>query len=126
MEENKMEFIKRLIERNSPYTYNNEDTGFRIYKALQMDDDVLLSIQASYGHYCTPRQTLDIELYSAMELAILKNGKFVSVDQVTDNTSLIEKFDEYYEGMVYGFVPVELLEELYQELKQEVTNNESK
>jgi hypothetical protein len=29
---------------------------------------------------------------------------------------LIDKFKEYYEGMVYGFVPVELLEELYQEL----------
>ena len=33
-----------------------------------------------------------------------------------NNQELINKIDDHYEGTVYGYVPVELLEELYQDL----------
>lgn len=119
-----MEFIKNLIDTidsakikgfESPFgTY--EDMGFRMLKQIKISDDIGLSVQASYGHYCTPRKTLPLKEYSTMELAIFKDGEFVNVNQVTKNENIIDKLNECYEGTVYGCVPVEMLEELYQEL----------
>jgi hypothetical protein len=94
----------------------NKDTGFRLLKRIPIAINVELSIQASYAHYCNPRKTVSLNEYETMELAIFVDNNFVPVEQVTNNEVLIDKFNEYYEGMVYGFVPVELLEELYQEL----------
>lgn len=120
-----MEFLEKLVETDQSVKMKGfgtpfdsyEDMGFRMFQQVKISDEVGLSIQASYGHYCSPRKTLPVEYYSAMELAIFKNGEFTSIEQVTDNEELISKFSEHYEGTVYGGVPVELLEMLYQNLK---------
>ena len=124
----KMKFIEKLTETKDSLNAKErkdelsmfgsyEDMGFRMLERLKINDKIHLSIQASYGgHYCLPRKTLPLEDYTSMELAIFKDGDFASVDQVTDNQSLINKFNECYEGTVYSYVPVELLEELYQDL----------
>jgi hypothetical protein len=83
---------------------------------IRINENVELSIQASYAHYCNPRKTTTLNEYTEMELAVFEDNKFVPVERVMNNEILIDRFKEYYEGMVYGFVPVELLEELYQEL----------
>lgn len=93
-----------------------EDFGLRMLKGLKISDEINLSIQASYGHYCYPRKTLPLEEYEAMELAIFKNGEFVNVKDVTNNEIIATKINKYYEGTVYGYVPVELLEELHNDL----------
>lgn len=121
-----MEFINKLVETDESTVYKNvefqygtyEDMGFRQFEAIRVNDTIWLSIQASYGHYCSPRKTLSKELYTNMELAIFKNDEFAPVSSVTKNEELINKFDEYYEGTVYGYVPVELIEELYQDLNK--------
>lgn len=127
----KMEFIEKLVESKDSLKMkdlheqgvifgfgNYEDNGFRMYEGINIGG-VTLSIQASYGHYCSPRLTLPKEDYNSMELAIIKND-FVSADKVIDEDDLIEALAHYYNGTIYGYVPVILLEELYQELK----NNE--
>lgn len=120
-----MEFLSQLEETDEsiqvrtmlPTLFGNyEDNGFRVYKKLHFNNDVSISIQASYGHYCSPRKTLDITQYNQLELAIFKDGQFVSVDQVLDNSLLVSQLEECYEGTVYGYVPVEVIENLYQEL----------
>jgi len=105
----KMESVNMLLE-------SYEDIGFRLLKEVKISDKVSLSIQASYGHYCSPRKTLPLEEYSRMELAIFKDGEFTNVSQVISNVKIINELAEHYEGTVYGFIPIELLEELYQEL----------
>lgn len=121
-----MEFISKLVETDEskqmkkllPEIFGSyEDVGFRLFNGIPINENIHLSIQASYGHYCTPRKTLPLEQYTAMELAIFKNGEFVNVEEVVrDNTELVNKLNEYYVGTVYTYVPVELIEKLYQEL----------
>ena len=119
-----MGIIKNLVETSDsekmksvkmPFE-NYEDMGFRMLKEVKISDEIGLAIQASYVHYCSPRKTLPLEEYTKMELAIFKDGEFTKVSNVTGNESIINKLDEYYEGTVYGFVPVDLIEELYQAL----------
>lgn len=93
-----------------------EDMGFRMFEQVVINDSISLSIQASYGHYCSPRQTLPIEKYESFELAIFKDNEFTSIEQVTQNDILIKKLNKYYEGTVYANVPVEIVEELYEGL----------
>ncbi|MCS0827423.1 hypothetical protein NX029_26265 [Cytobacillus firmus] len=122
----KMEFIKQLKETDDSRKIkldmlrfgSYEDMGFRMFQAVEINEDVRLSIQASYGHYCTPRKTLDKDRYLNMELAVFYKGDFASVSAVTDNELIKKKFEEYYDGTVYSYVPVGLLEMLYQDLKK--------
>jgi hypothetical protein len=81
----------------------------------------MLSIQGSKWNYCSPRQTLSVDLYTEMELAIInKKGSMVSINR----SSLLRKFKRYNElidradslnssATVYGYVPVSLLNDLY-------------
>lgn len=110
-----MEFISQLTEREDSKQFGNVG-GFRLMNAIDTGSDIELSIQASYGHYCSPRETIALEDYEKMELAIMRSGDFVSVSEVIRGEHLIDKFEQYYEGTVYGFVPVELIQELYEEL----------
>lgn len=83
-------------------------------KGIEFNNDIILSVQGSFGHYCTPRKTLPYDQYKSMEFAILKNHEFTDVKEIIDT----DKFDEYYDDTVYGYVPVSKIEWLYQELKK--------
>jgi hypothetical protein len=119
----KMEFIKVLVESDDSKRYRtkmneisylfDEDNAYRSLKHIKKDD-ISLSIQASYGHYCTPRLTLsDLNDYSSMEFALIKEGEFIQVKDILPNFSALEEIEEYFDGSVYGYVPVNLIEELY-------------
>lgn len=97
----------------------NEKMRFRVLKGLSIKEDIVLSIQASRFHYCVPRETLPLDKYTSMELGILKSDKYVKVDQVTNNEKLISSLNNYYEGPVYSYVPIDLIEDLYQQLKED-------
>jgi hypothetical protein len=115
-----MEFIKNLKETNDSKAVGkimpfDEDLTYRKFIGFQFGN-IWLSIQASYGHYCTPRKTLkDINEYTAMEFALMNKEGFISVSDALPNFTRLKEIEEY-EDTVYGYVPVELIEELYQEL----------
>lgn len=96
-----------------------EVDNFRLYNKINFNNCVELSVQASYGHYCNPRKTTHLNEYNNMELAILKNDEFVTISDVTNDKCLIERLNSCFEGTVYGFVPIELIEELYLTLSQQ-------
>jgi hypothetical protein len=83
-----------------------------------------MSIQASYAHYCEPRETLeDITQYTEMELAIFKGGKWVQPrnDEKIKQFPRYEELEERYEEgnvTVAGWVPVDLLQDLYEYLSK--------
>ena len=99
---------------------------YRKLKAVKAGN-YMLSIQGSNGHYCSPRQTLPVDLYSDMELAIInKKGSMVSINR----SKLFRKFKRYDElldradslnscSTVYGYVSVNLLNDLYCFLNEE-------
>lgn len=83
-----------------------------------------LSVQASKGHYCKPREYLeDINKYTSVEIAIFdKDGNWV---KPRDNKKLMEfprivELLNYYESgdiAVGVFVPIGIVEELIEYLK---------
>ncbi|MCA1021586.1 hypothetical protein [Halobacillus litoralis] len=121
-----MEFVNKLIETEDSKRASEMTNpislglggGFRMLQGIKLGNGVHLSVQASSNHYCSPRKTIDLTDYDEMELAVFKDNQFASVTDVIDNNPLAQKFEEHYEGTVYGFVPVELIEELYQELSE--------
>ncbi|PMC34550.1 hypothetical protein CJ195_22310 [Bacillus sp. UMB0899] len=118
-----MTFINKLKPTNDSIKISqvmpfDENITFRIFKGIQVNDDLWISIQASYGHYCNPRKTLkDLSEYNSMEFALRdKEGNFLSVTDVLPNFPKLKEIEEYYEDTVYGYVPVNLIEDLVQVL----------
>ncbi len=116
-----MDFISQLREKfagmqvRTPFM--SEDERFRMFEGIKFKQDIVLSIQASAGHYCSPRKTTYLQDYEAMEMAIFKGGEFVSLTQLlVPHIEVMKELDEYFEGSVYPYVPVELIERVYHAL----------
>lgn len=119
-----MNFINNLVEsagsvrmkealKETPMSSSYDNGGFRVFEPIQIGD-VYISIQASYGHYCSPRKTLEnLNDYTSMEVALIRDDHFVSISEVIDEQFLSDKLSEHFEGTVYSYVPVELIEEVY-------------
>jgi len=81
--------------------------------------DYEMSIQASFAHYCEPRETLeDLSQYTEMELALFKDGEWVQPrgdEKIKVFPRYAELEERYEEGnvAVAGWVPVDLLQDLY-------------
>lgn len=118
-------FIEALEEEErgfvEKYPYYSDELSPRVYrqfKAIQINENLWFSIQASYAHYCTPQKTLEtLEDYTHWEFALIGESGFLRVTEVLpDFPSLAEI--EYYEAEVYAYVPIDLVEDLYLALKK--------
>lgn len=113
-----MSFIPKLEVREETITPFGH---MRIMDSLSFrDGSIRLSIQGSDGMYCTPRKTLPFEEYTHLEMAVVtddgEKNAFVTVGDVIDDPILAGRFHDYYDGEIYTYVPVALIERLYQEL----------
>lgn len=112
--------IKELLKQKEGSKSNDD------YRRLTRIDagEYYLSIQGSSGHYCDPRETLHVEYYNEMEIAIFdKEGEWVKPsDEVLKGfdryNELIERADGSESCTVYGYVKVELINALYLYLKE--------
>lgn len=95
--------------------YRNEEMGTRMFKKLKTIAGYDLSVQCSRYHYCMPRETIDIELYDMFELAIFWQGEFI-YPSILENFPRKNELDECYEGQIFGYVPSDLVEDLYKYL----------
>lgn len=113
-------FIEEILKNNPGLTYSE----YRVLNAI-MAGNYKLSIQGSTGHYCSPRETIHPSRYYTMELAIFRlKGGFLKVSK----SSILRKFERYDElceradgpmsgtTVVFGYVPIDLIEDLYQYL----------
>lgn len=89
----------------------------RKFEPIEVKNNVKLSIQAGEGIYSRPQKMLDKHDYEAFEVAIFKNGNMVIVEDVSNDEGIIKKMNAFYDGIgVYGYVPVEVVQELYEQL----------
>lgn len=100
---------------------------FRFFEPIKVRRPRLrLSVQGSYGVYCRPPVTLvDPKDYKAMEIALLGcKERFVFVEEVISDEKLIQELNVYRQDSVYAYVPIPLIERLYEALmkKEEKTN----
>jgi len=116
-----MEFLKHL---KNYLVYLETDRYSSINDTIQMSHNIIfnnnieLSIQGSRGHYCIPKENIDYDKYTHMEVALLKNGNFVRVNKLVSLLPEEDTYKDHYNGCIYSFVPVKEIEKLYQELKR--------
>tara|TARA_Y100000590_G_scaffold148836_1_gene170993 strand:+ start:4087 stop:4458 length:372 start_codon:yes stop_codon:yes gene_type:complete len=79
-----------------------------------------LSCQGSESHYCSPREYLSIDRYNSLEVAVFNSkGKMINIAK----SSVLRKFPqydellEYSDGYILAWLPVELLDKLFNYLK---------
>ena len=102
--------------RNS-LEYENDSMFFKFFKKIKVNNNkvkeefyknIVISIQASKGHYSIPRKDLDKFEYLNFEIAFILDNQFLNIDIFKEylNELLYKKFKKYDSGGVYGFVPV--------------------
>lgn len=126
--------VIHVLEDKMEKIYNYEfcDKG-RLKESIIIDNSeghhISLSIQGSFFHYCIPRQTLNFNEYNSLEVGIILS-KDISISALfKNNLKLLDKLNEYYIDIeedctdvdlyVYGYVPVELINEIYLYLRGE-------
>jgi hypothetical protein len=113
-----MEFLKYLDETEESKEYNaKSDTKmWRMFEKISLTKTLDLSIQASAAHYCRPRTTMDyLNEYSHMEIALMdENQDFVTITEVCPEFASLTEIESYCDGSIYAYVPVDLVDELFQ------------
>lgn len=105
-----MEFINKLKELG--IFYEHEKLKIRVYNAISLKNNYDLSIQASFNHYCLPKDTIPIEDYESYEVAIFLQNNIAEPKELK-NFDKYNELQEYKSQCGYSFVPKELVEELY-------------
>lgn len=108
-----LNFMKEMIKLGG----RNRSYGFRIFPHILTKKGYMLSIQCSEFHYCSPREILALDAYSKFEVAIIKQGEFVYPTELND-FSRKQELDECFEGSVFGYVPKDLVEDLFNFLNE--------
>lgn len=118
----KYRFINDLMEseasiKSRKYPHFSINEAFRMFEGIELKEGIRISIQASYGHYCSPRETLyNLNEYSSMEFALMDNkGNFLTVTDILPAFKRLDEIEEYFDT-VYGYVPVDLINDIYLEL----------
>ena len=123
-----MEFIQRMRAT----TGDHPPAVFYDHFVYDTPDGLRLSVQGNYGAYCTPRATLMPEEYTHMEVGVLIDAgdynELVSPNVLAEyiEADIVERLLEYFDGSVSAFIPVELIEEVFQALKPLLRTGEKK
>jgi hypothetical protein len=115
-----LEVVRELSKQKENYELHKE---FRILKSIEAGN-YTLSIQGSTSHYCTPRTTELVKYYHTMEIAIFGKRGWLHINR----SKVFKGFKRYHEfiefadclnckATVFGYVPVELINDLYLYLK---------
>jgi hypothetical protein len=111
LEIKKMETNRRIVNH---YVDNIVDNYVRIFKPIRLGPNLFLSIQASYGHYCRPAITTnDLNTYTHWEVALFDDENFLRVSDIAPDLPCAAEMDYYFDNSVYGNVPTDLVEDLY-------------
>lgn len=101
-----MDLNKYLIsqrDENDPDVYN--DRSFPLAKRITCKDGFSLSVQATHGSYCSPRN--NIGPWYEVEVGFPSEIPSLIMDYCEDTSNPTKT--------VYGYVPIELVEELISE-----------
>src|SRR5699024_7719700 len=117
-----MEFLDELADdRNSEKMIENAEVVYEETPKTFLhteSGDVRLSVQESRVHYVHLSITsMYLAVHSRMEFAMIKGDSITAVEEIFPHSDLREKLEPYFDGTVYGFVPVKLINKLYLALK---------
>ena len=97
-----------------------EFMGFRFCKWININDEYCLSVQCGKGKYSIPRENVNLKEYTHFEIAFIYEGQLsTGHDELLEGFSRKEELQKHQEGIIYTFVPKDLIEDLYKYLKKE-------
>lgn len=110
-----MELIRELQKQENAKSNND----YRMLDAVKAGK-YKMSVQGSTTHYCSPRKTLPVEDYELMELALFNKKGWLHITR-SDVLKAFPRYNELLEradgvnssAPVFGYVPVDLLNDLY-------------
>ncbi|WP_024622591.1 hypothetical protein [Metaclostridioides mangenotii] len=105
-----LNFIKAMLK--AKVRLKHETVGIRIFNSVSTELGYSMSIQCSEHHYCSPRKLNGLNSYDTFEVAIFLENKFVYPSEI-ENFPRKKELDQHYEGTVFGYVPKDLVEDLY-------------
>ena len=109
-------FIKAMLKAG--IIMKSESIGLRIYNHIKLNDEYKISIQCSAHHHCSPRRLTGIPHYDMYEVAFIHNeGGFCYPEKLIDFPRK-QELDLYCEGTVFDYVPKDLVEDVYNYLKE--------
>lgn len=83
-------------------TYKPANHGFMLRPELVLNDGFKMSVQASSGHYCSPRQNQKV--YSSVEIGFPSEEEMLIFEYAENKNGLTQT--------VYGWVPCEVVDEV--------------
>lgn len=83
-------------------TYKPTKYGLTLRPRLVLNDGFIMSVQASSGHYCTPRQNQKV--YSSVEIGFPSEEEMLIFEYAENPNSLTQT--------VYGWVPCGIIDEV--------------
>jgi len=114
-----MSFINWLQEETCDYDtwVNSFDTNntkvTRMFKPIQVDVDVWLSVQASSVHCSRPQSDyVDPKDITHWEILVFSRNGIKRIREVLPHFKSLAEIELYYLGM-YAFVPTDLVSELF-------------
>lgn len=118
-------FIKDLQHYGMKVNTIVSNDIMRIYNHIPFSKRIELSIQASSFHYCIPKKTINLEEYKNMEVAFCNPIKqtFINLKFIINDSDLLKELQKYECSGVYGDVPVELIEKIYNYLVNNYSEN---
>ena len=97
-----------------------EIMDFRFCDWISINDEYYLSVQCGEGKYSIPRKNVDLKEYTHFEIAFIYKGSLsTGHDELLEGFSRKEELQKHQEGIIYTFVPKDLIEDLYKYLKKE-------
>lgn len=114
-----MLFYKYLYEtdESKQRKEKNEDTNIRSFAPIGVDGVNYLSIQASSFNDCKPQRTINsIEEYTHLEVALTQSKDFKRVKDICEDFPALAEIELYFSEDIYSFVPIDLVDELFQYL----------
>lgn len=117
-----MEFIDHLNQkmRLRDLYGPHKPTDSRVMPKLKLQEDLFMSIQSSYDHYCEPRITLvDLNRYESFEVAFTRtDGSFVPLSVCAADLSEYDALPMDEPGL-YPFLKKEDVERIFQALRRD-------
>ena len=95
-----------------------KEIGGRDFKPL-LFPSFFLSVQMSAFHRCEPKKYItNLSEYKSAEFAIIDYAerKLRRVGDVLPSFSRLAEIETYFDGNVYAYVPISLINQLYEEI----------
>jgi hypothetical protein len=116
-----LDFFEKILYPNSCAGLQDNYKDCVHPSKIYFNNDISISLLAGVNGFSSPRENVNKYEFTTMEMAILdmnKHGEFSNIegfDPIIKST----RYLEYYDGELYKFVPINLIQDLFDAFSKE-------